>query len=333
MRGSLIELGAVRRLAETGHHAAVVEALEHRPRDELERSATLALLYGTAQARLGHHADGERWVEVALERARERGDRAIEARALNVRGGIALEAGRIEEAARFLMRALAVAEQEGDHATAGRCSNNLGIITNLRGEHDRAVGLYTLAIAAFQRAGWKRGVAETQGNLAISHRDRGEVLSALKAADRAVQEAQAVGDLALSAQTLAGRAEIRLAAGEPQLALREVTRALKTHGDVQDQVGEAEAGRILALALAATGDARGAEHQLLTVIERAQALDRPLLVAAAESDLAFLLQRLGRTAEARDVAGRARARYQQVGAVAEVRKLDRLLLDLPVENR
>jgi hypothetical protein len=88
-RESLVILQEVRKLAETGQHTDVVEYLSGQPLEILEQSPTLALHYGIAHARLGSREAGERWVAIALDRARKRGDRVVEAWALNVSGVIA----------------------------------------------------------------------------------------------------------------------------------------------------------------------------------------------------------------------------------------------------
>jgi tetratricopeptide (TPR) repeat protein len=323
MLKSLEDLNRARKLAETGQYAALVDYLGDRPDTELKESPTLALLFGTAQARLGRHSKGTQWVEIALDRSRDRGDRAIEARALNDRGAIALVTGNIDEAADYFTQALAAAERVDDHATVGRCSNNLGIINNLRGQYARAIGSYTMAIAAFQQAGHQRGIAETRPNLAITYRDQDELERALDEADRAVEEAEGVDDPTLLAQVLAGRAEIRLMLGEPLLAQHEVKRALKTHGELGNEVEEAQDLRVLANALAATGNDDEAEQILRDVIERASNLNRPLLSADASRDLARLLQQSGREDEAREAARAARVLFSQLGAEAEVRKIDK----------
>ncbi len=85
-------LNKARQLAEQGQHTALVSLLADRPQEEIEASPTLSLLLGTSHARLGRHGEGERWVNVALAGASDRGDKAIEARALNVKGAILLEA-------------------------------------------------------------------------------------------------------------------------------------------------------------------------------------------------------------------------------------------------
>ncbi len=323
MLKSLEDLNRARKLAETGQFSAVVDYLSDRSQTDLRESPTLALLFGTAQARLGRHSEGMQWVEIALNRSRDRGDRAIEARALNDRGAIALVTGNTDEAADYFTQALAAAEREDDHATVGRCSNNLGIINNLRGQYARAIGSYTMAIAAFQQAGHRRGIAETRPNLAITYRDQGELERALDEADRAVEEARGVDDPTLLAQVLAGRAEIRLMLGEPLLAQHEVKRALKTHGELGNEVEEAESLRVLANTLAVTGNDDEAEQILRDVIQRANSLNRPLLCADATRDLAYLLRKSERASEAREIARAARVLFSQLGAEAEIRKIDK----------
>jgi len=323
MLQSLEELNRARKLAETGQYAAVVDYLGDRSQTDLSESPTLALLFGTAQARLGKHSEGTQWVEIALDRSRDRGDRAIEARALNDRGAIALVTGKIDEAAEYFTQALAAAEREDDHATVGRCSNNLGIINNLRGHYARAIGSYTMAIAAFQQAGSRRGIAETRPNLAITYRDQGELQRALDEATRAVDEAEKVNDPTLFSQVLTVRAEIRLMSGEPLLAQHEVKRALKTHGELGNEVEGVQDLRVLANTLAATEQENEAEQILRDVVVRATKLNRPLLAADSTRDLAILLQRTGRNSEALDTAQAARVLFSQLGAEAEVRKIDK----------
>jgi len=310
-RQPLMQLNQARYFSDSGQHAALLKLLSGRPEQELAASPTLALLCGIAHARLGRHADAARWVELAARRARERGDRAVEARALNARGAIALESGRVDEAAEHFMHALIEARRDGDHATVGRASNNLGVVANLQGDYGRAVGSFTMALAAFEQAGMSRGIAEARHNLARSHRERGDLARALEAADEAVREADGAGDFALAAQTRAGRAEVRIQSGEIAIGLREVGLALQKHKDLGDVVGEAEDLRVIALALARGDQPDEAEPLLRTVIERAEQHGRPLLAAEARRDLARLLSQRRRSGDARDMALAARATFSR----------------------
>jgi tetratricopeptide (TPR) repeat protein len=325
VRESLLMLNKVQDLAETGQHSGVLEFLGGRPRDEIERSPTLALLYGIAFSRQGQDAEGDRWVELALGLARERGDSAVEAHALNALGAAHLECGRIDQAAGRFMEAMALAKRLGDHATVGRACNNLGLVAYYRGDYGRAVGSYTMALAAFQQANKRAGVAQVLHNLAMTYRDQGELSRALETADAAVAEAEASGNIRLGASTRGGRAEIRLMAGEAKVARREIERALETERELGDVVGEAQEERVLAGALAAVGEEGQAEEMLLQVIAKAEEHCRPVLAAEAERDLARVLHTQGRGSEALELARKARVRFLELGAEAEVAKLDEFL--------
>src|SRR5881296_1619493 len=222
MPTSSLVVDTAQQLAAAGHHAEVVAYLGARGRTELEDSPSLALLYGTAQARLGRHDEGIRWLDQALDQARKQDEQAVERQALNARGAVAFVRGRIDEAADYFTQALMAASRDGDHATTGRCSNNLGIISHLRGRRTEAIGSWEIAVAAFHRAGLRQGVAECQHNLAISYREQGEFDRALLEADAAVAEAEATGDRTLQAMTLRGRAELRLVRSELELARRDL---------------------------------------------------------------------------------------------------------------
>src|SRR2546430_17294604 len=99
MHTSSLVVDTAQQLAAAGHHAEVVAYLGARGRSELEDSPSLALLYGTAQARLGLHEQGARWLHLALDPARERRAGAGEGRALHGRGGAALVSRRTDAGA------------------------------------------------------------------------------------------------------------------------------------------------------------------------------------------------------------------------------------------
>src|SRR2546430_839304 len=86
MQTSSIVVDKARQLAAAGHHAEVVEYLGARKGTELADSPSLALLYGTAQARLGRHEEGLRWGDLALDQARKRDEQAVELHAPNAPG-------------------------------------------------------------------------------------------------------------------------------------------------------------------------------------------------------------------------------------------------------
>src|SRR5256885_1701272 len=321
MTTSAIVVDKVRQLTAAGQHAEVVNYLAARQGSELVESASLALLYGTAQARLGRHAEGLRWLDTALEQARKGGERGVESRALNARGAMSLVSGRLDEAADCCARALMLASLDGNSATVGRCSNNLGIVSNLRGRYAEAIGSWEIARAAFERAGIRQGVAECHHNLGITYREQGAFDRALAEADRAAGEAEASGDRTLLALALRGRAEIRLCRGELEPARRELDEVRAIRSRLPNPTAEAEDLRVAASLLSAERQMAAAEGALRQVIERAELLGRPQLLAEATRDLVVVLRRTGRDADAQAVARTAKALFTRLGAEGEIRTL------------
>src|SRR2546425_6245565 len=321
MPASSLVIDKARQLAAAGHTAEVAESLGSRAGGELEQSPSLALLYGTAQARLGHHDEGKRWLDLALDQARERDEQAVERHALNARGALALISGRIDEAADYFTRALMAASRDGDLATTARCSNNLGIISSMGGRHGEAIGSWEIALAAYERAGLPQGVAECRGNLAISYREQGAFDGALAEADLAVAQAEAAGDRTLWAMVLRGRAEIRVARGELGLAQRDLDLVREIRARLPNPAGEGEDLRVAASVLAAEGQLVAAERALREAIRRGEAYQLPLLKAEAQRDLCLVLRRGERHADAQAAARAAKALFQQLGAEREIRNL------------
>src|SRR5256712_4751227 len=302
MHMSSLVVDKARQLAAAGHHAEVVEFLGAQNRSELADSPSLALLYGSAQARLGRHDEGLRWLDLALDEARRRDERAVEGQALNARGAIAVVSGRIDEAADYFTKALMTASRDGDIAMTGRCSNNLGVISSLRGRHAEAIGSWEIAVAAFDRAGVRHGVAECHHNLGITYREQGELDRALAEADRAAAEAEAFGDRTLWALALRGRAEIRPCRSELEPARRELEAVRAIRGGVPNPVAEAEDLRVAALLSLAEGQAAAAEEALRPGVSRAEAPRRPQHPAGATRDLLAVLRRAPRAGEAQAAA-------------------------------
>ena len=109
------------------------------------------------------------------------------------------------------------------------------------------------------------------------------------------------------------------------MAVLEAERAVELHRKLGDEVRESEDRRILAAALAAGGRSQEAKAMFEEVIERATSHGRPLLVAAAQRDLALLLEKLGRRGDARPLATNARETFKRLGARKQVERLDDFL--------
>jgi hypothetical protein len=107
--------------------------------------------------------------------------------------------------------------------------------------------------------------------------------------------------------------------------MKAVDQAIATHRELKDPVREAEDARIKAAALALSGRREEAEALLRDVIARATEHGRPLLLAMAERDLAYLLLQSGDATGGKAAAQRARSIFQRLSARAEINKLDEVL--------
>jgi tetratricopeptide (TPR) repeat protein len=315
------ELNWIGKLVDQGRFAEAVGWLRGRERDATPRSGELALFCAIAHGRLGRYGKAVRCVELALAYA---GGQRLSGRALNARGAIALETGRLDQARADFLQGLAEASALGDLGTVGRCCNNLGIVANLRGRMLEAARWYAPALASFRHASWPQGIAETENNLRVTYRDLGRLDYALESAERAVSAAEHSGNFGLLAFALAGRAEIRTLRGETHMGERDIRRALVIHRNQEDVIGEAEDLRILAMTTAALGHFDDAERTYHETIERAEHHDRPALAAEAARSLAVLLAEQGRRSEAGDAARIARGSFSRLGAESQVRRIDAL---------
>src|SRR2546430_16923809 len=126
MHTSTVVVERARELAAAGHHAEVIEYLGAQKRSDLADSPTLALLYGTAQARLGCHDEGLRWLDLALEEARRREEPAVEGEGLHSGGAIAVGRGRVDEGGGYFPQAPQYPRRGGGIALSGRRVHKFG---------------------------------------------------------------------------------------------------------------------------------------------------------------------------------------------------------------
>ncbi len=321
MHTSPVPLAQNRPDVSPGYHAVLIEYLASREESELVNAPSLALLYGTARARLGHLEAGRKWLEIALRGARRRGEQGTERRALNALGAIALVNGEVEEAAARFAQGLLAASRDGDVEMVGRCSANMGVASHLSGRGAEAIGSWQLALAAFERAGRRKDVAACHHNLGIAFREQGALERALAEADRAVAESGAARDRGLWATALRARAETRVVRSELDLARHDLDQLAELRSRSPDSLARAEDLRVEAALLAALGRRGEAERLLREVIDGFEAQLRPALLAAAHRDLAALLSRAGRGEEAARAAHAALRLFIELGATGEIRRL------------
>src|SRR5437773_7308140 len=191
MTTSAIVVDKAQQLTAAGQHAEVVNYLAARQGSELVESASLALLYGTAQARVGRHAEGLRWLDTALEQARKGGERGVESRALNAGGAMSLVSGRLDEAADYCTRALTLRGRAEIHVSRGELQLARRELDQVR---DLRVGVPDSADEA-EDARVVASLLVADGQWAAAEGVLREVIERAEADERPLLQAEAMRDL------------------------------------------------------------------------------------------------------------------------------------------
>ena len=273
-----------------------------------------ALLAATAATRLGEFALGESLAGQALDRYRQRADQDGQMRALNLRGAIAFEEGRLPEAQPAFATVLTLARELEDGRMAARASNNLGSVVHLQGSEEEALELFRGAMLEHQRLGDRRGAAEAYHNLGIAYRQLGAWQLAENAANQAVRHAELIGDPSLIVLVLCGRAEVDLEREDWNLARQRLDRAATLARRAGDEIGLTDAQRLTAQADLSEGDTARAATESVAVHARAQHLGSALLSAECAALAALATRRIGRLQEAERYRASALEGFERLGA-------------------
>jgi tetratricopeptide (TPR) repeat protein len=301
------------------------EALEQHRRVEdapWARRPEAQLLAATAAMRIGDLESAQRLAMLALEQFTHRADSDGRMRAANLLGALHFERGQLELAERRFAEAHRLARTLDDTLLGARASNNLASVAHLRGQPEVALMLYREALLGYQRLGDRRGTAETYHNLGLSFRQIAAWNDAEAAATQALRHAEIVGERSLLALAIMGRAELELERGEYAVARRELQRAAQLAAEADDELGGAEAERLMALLALRGGDASAALLPAERGRATAVALGSALLAAECSAVAALALQRLGRAEPAEERRVEAMVGFERLGASALAARLE-----------
>lgn len=319
LRAELDQLAAERRWGEIRDRVAELDdaALGSDPK--------VGYLVAEALLNLGHL---ERALNLALAAEagfRARHDQVNLLGALNLAGAVQFELGDLQGAEERFADLLELASERGDDEMGGRATNNLGAIASLKGDHERALSLFRLSLPAYQKVGFTLGLAQADHNLGIVHRDLGYWREAERSYLKAQRRSRQLNDRRLAAMARAGRAEIAHLRGDHVLADLEVRHSLETFTEVGDELGRADALKLLGSIAAATGDREEALRDLDEALRLARQYVNPLLEAEILEERSRLHGRSGNTALQRADLEVAAAIYRRLGAGKRQKRVEEQL--------
>lgn len=290
-------LREARRAVKAGRFRDAWDALE-RLAPETRASAEWQLLAAMATWRLGEFARSRTAALQARDRFRALGDVDGEMRAENVAAAGAFALGELAEAERGFSQALRMAKDLSDGLMTAHCALNLGNVAYYLAQNQTALSLYRLATATYEQIPSWPGLAMGWINTANVWRDLGDLASSREAADRALEVAERDANDRLIGASLAARGEALAYEGDRLLARAQAQRALELAQAESDDLGEADALRVLSVIARlerAFPIAEELGRQGLAIVER---LQNPWFVAEARRDLGELYRLMNRTEDA-----------------------------------
>jgi tetratricopeptide (TPR) repeat protein len=303
-----------------GYDAAILAA---------EREGDLATFADALRLRavLHHHRNEPERAGALAERSRlaavEVGSTRLEAEALNVLGGLQLEAGRLDAARAAFLHALDRAGN--DWQLWARIEQNLGIVANVRGDRALARWHYLRSLRAYRRAHDRHGCAIALHNLGMLSADRARWRKAERQFEMTRDLAREAADSHLEALALLNSAEVKLGLGQPELAETRAQESLRIFEELGSTVDLADAWKTLGLASRRLGRPGAAESRLRTALELAASTGNALTRAEATLALGELYLEAGRRRDAVASLGAAWRLFAALGAKLEpVRALERL---------
>jgi len=324
--GDAVELKAV--LDQMANEHRWGEVLKHVSElDDSELAVDPKVAYLVAQALL-HLGQMERALSLVLAAEaeyRENHDQVNLLRALNLAGAVLFELGDLEGAEERFSDQLELARERGDDEMIGRATNNLGAIASLRGDDERALSLFRLSIPAYQKVGYLQGLAQTDHNLGIVHRDLGYWREAERYYRSALRHARQMGDKRLEAMARTGQAEITLRRSDVRLAEIEARRSLQVFVQVGDELGRADALRLLGSIATSQSALEEAQQHIEEALALARQYSNPLLEAEILEERGELHAKMGQVALARADLETAAVTYRRLGAVKRQQHAEEML--------
>ena len=262
----------------------------------------------------GRFRDAAGHYRAALERYRRCGDRAGEARALNNIGWAEQHLNNHRSAAGYYRQAIAVAEDAGDRLGGATALTSLGDAEIELGSLDQASEHLRLALAVFREEKDQTREAEALTCIGAVSLRRGEPAEAAAFYEQALAIFRCIDQPAGIAFGLTKLGEVGLRQGDYQQAIAYLRQALALYQQAGDQHGEILALRTLAETLQAAGQPAAARLRLTAALRLAAETGNTYQQASVHRDLAESHRGDGQDEQARHHWEQAITWYAQIGA-------------------
>lgn len=240
------------------------------------------------------------------------GDAALEAQRLYLLGSCYQSLGPLTEAATAFRRAAELARQVGDVAAERRTLSSLAAAARQQGRLDDSIALFEQALA-LDPADAGEDTAWALGELSLALCYAGRTDRAVEAANRSLAIAEADRHALLLAHAHDALALVELVRGEYEAALADASAARVTYG-TEWRIATGFVVNVEALALVGLGRLDEAESRFREGRQMGQDMGMPRVEGLPCYNLAQLLRRRGKTADAATLAAEALRLFEAMGS-------------------
>ncbi len=199
-----------------------------------------------------------RWIEDALNAARQLKDRYGEGIHLGNLGLAYADLGETHKAIKFYEQQLNIVHEIGDRRGEGNALGNLGLAYTALGETRKAIEFHEQQLKIVREIGDRRGEANALGNLGLAYVDLGEIYNAIEFYGSALIIAREIGDRRNEGNWLSNLGIAYANLGETRKAIEYHEQALIIAREIGDRRNESSGLGNLGLVYADLGEMRKA---------------------------------------------------------------------------
>ena len=241
---------------------------------------------------------------------------------INTLGCICRDTGDWDGAEKYFKLSLAHAEDAGAMGGIGISLGLLGYIQSKRGKDDAAEALYQQSLQLWTELGDRAGMASSWGVLGDLQRKRGNCDAAEALYQQCLQVLTELDDRAGMATSWGVLGDIERKRGNYDAAEALYQQSLQVLTELGDRAGMATSIGCLGETELLRGNLDFAEPLLLDALDRMEALQIPDSIAEANWDLAKLYRAKHSPSQAQSHFDRAHQLYTQLGAKADLAKIE-----------
>jgi tetratricopeptide (TPR) repeat protein/CHAT domain-containing protein len=284
----------------------------YRQRNNRAGEAAALLYLGLLSEARGNPGQAMEALRRSLALARKLGNRALEGSALGGLGKAYLALGDSATALPFFEQSLQIARETGDRRGEATALRNQGKVYEALAQYDRAVDSLERSLSIVREIGDRRGEVEALIDLGVAYRSRSDVAKAMGFHRLSLGMAREVGDRRLEGSALGNLGMNYFAQGLYREAIDHHLQRLKIAQEIGDRQGEGNAMGNLGNAYRAEGEFAKAIEYQDKRLEITRAIGEKRGEAQALSFLGLVYLSLGNAQKAIDYCEQSLAITEQI---------------------